>query len=92
MTKWFNNGKEHPPAALERIVGYFHRLACPIYMGYIATEIHYSLAQTQSMLEALQEAGVVRQLTVEELKLRKIDPRANIWILVATAHPSKACL
>ncbi len=74
----------------QKIVGYFHRVASPIYTGYVASEIGYSLDQTQLMLEALSKADVVRQLTIEEKKLKQIDPRGNVWVLVEPAHPGKA--
>lgn len=91
-TKWFNNGKELPRAALQKIVGYFHRVDRPLYMGYVSLEIGYSLDQTEAMLVALSDVGIVRQLSVDELKAMKVDVRANMWVLVEKASISKAGL
>lgn len=90
MSKWFSGGREPPRVALEKIVGYFHRVDRPVFLGYVALEVGYSLDQTQSMLDALGEAGVVRPLTDEEKRSRKIDVRGNLWVLVERAHPGKA--
>lgn len=90
MTRWFKDRKEPPQRALEKIVGYFHRVDRPVYLGYVALEIGYSLDQTQAMCEALHDAGVLRPLTTEEKQSLQIDVRGNLWVLVERAHPSKA--
>ena len=90
MTRWFKDRKEPPQRALEKIVGYFHRVDRPVYLGVVACEIGYSLDQTQSMFEALHDAGVLRPLTTEEKQSRQIDVRGNLWVLIDRAHPSKA--
>lgn len=90
MTKWFRDAKEPPQAALEKIVGYFHRVDRPVYLGFVALEIKYSLEQTRAMFEALHDAGVLRPLTVEEKRRHRIDERGDVWVLVDKAHPSKA--
>jgi len=82
--------KKASPAALEKIMRYLNRVDRPTYMGFIALEIGYSLAQTLAMMQELEEAGQVRLLTVEDLKRLKLDERANIWELTERAHPSKA--
>jgi hypothetical protein len=81
-TKWFRDGDGYPQTALERILGCLKRVDSPIYMGHISVEIGFSLAQTQAMLEHLEEKGLVRNLTVDELKQQRFDVRANIWVLV----------
>lgn len=90
MTKWFNEKNEPPQAALEKIVGYFHRVDRPVYLGVIALEIRYSLDQTLAMFEALHDAGVIRPLSDDEKRKFQIDIRGNVWTLVEKAHPSKA--
>lgn len=90
MTKWFKDAKEPPQKALQKIVSYFHRVDRPVYLGYVSVEVGYSLAQTEDMLHALEDAGVVRQLTAQEKVELQIDSRANIWVLVDRAHPAKA--
>lgn len=90
MTRWFNNGKEPPQVALEKIVSFFHKLDRPVYLGFIATEIKYSLEQTRAMLDVLHDAGAVRPLSVEEKRAHGLDERDDIWTLVEEAHPGKA--
>lgn len=91
-TKWFNGGLDLPPKVLEKIVGYFNRMSRPIYLGYVATEIGYSLAQTQAMVDSLVELGTLRAMTDEEKVSMKFDVRGNIYVLVCTPRLSKANL
>lgn len=78
------------PVAAQKIVGYFHRVACPVYMGILALDTGYNLDQMETMLQALQDVGVLRPLTDDEKRARKIDVRGNVWVLIETPHPSKA--
>lgn len=80
MSKWFKDGNGPPQVALERILGYFRRVGSPLYMGFISLEIRYSLAQTQAMLDHLEEMKLVRPLTDDE-KRGKFDVRGNIYVL-----------
>ena len=80
MSKWFKDGNGPPQAALERISSLFKRVGTPLYMGIISLEIHYSLAQTQAIMDHLEERGIVRQLTDDE-KRGKFDVRGIIYVL-----------
>lgn len=90
MTLYFKGGWEPTQAAIQKILAYFHRLDRPVYLGFIAMEVGYSLDQTQSMCETLRDAGVLRQLTTEEKLSKQIDVRGNVWVLIDRAHPGKA--
>lgn len=85
-----DNRKKAPQAALEKLMSYLHRVTRPTYMGFLSLEIGYSLAQTLVMMQELEEAGLVRQLTADDLRRLKFDERANMWELTERAHPSKA--
>lgn len=91
MTRYFKDSRGEPPqVALEKIVSFFHRLDRPVYLGFIATEVKYSLEQTRAMLDVLHDAGAVRPLSVEEKRAQGLDERGDIWMLVEKAHPGKA--
>lgn len=90
MMKLFSGGRELPQVALEKIVGYFRRLDCPLYLGYVAVEVGYSLLQAQVMCEALAEAGVIRELTPAEKRAQEIDPQDVIYVLTDRAHLGRA--
>jgi hypothetical protein len=78
------------PVTAQKIVSYFHRVDRPVYLGFVALEIRYSLEQTRAMFEVLHDVGVLRPLTVEEKRAQHIDERGEVWVLVDKAHPGKA--
>jgi hypothetical protein len=90
MASWLREGKQPPQAALEIIVGYLHRVACPTYLGAISLFIGWSLDRTQQMLETLQDHNVVVPLTPEEKKQQGFRSDANVWRLVEEPTPAKA--
>lgn len=87
---WFNDGKGPPQVVLEKIVGYMHRIAKPVHLGFIARDIGYSIEQTHLMLSMLEASGVVRPLRDEEKRSHFININDDVWMLVSTAHPNKA--
>lgn len=89
-TRWISGGRRPSRAVLDRIVGYFHRVARPVYLGHAAVEVGYSLNQTQAMFEALQEAGVLKPLTDAEKRERDIAPFHEVWVLVDKVDPGQA--
>ena len=89
-TKWFNDGSLPPQVVLDRIVSYFHRVERPVYVGTLAVEFRYQLAQVEFMLDLLTERGLIRPLTVEEKKAAYIDVRGNVYRLIEPPHPGKA--
>lgn len=72
-------GKQPSPAALEKILGYLDRGYSPALVGFIALEIGYSLAQTETMLDILEDRGLVRKVPVAELRKRSIDERCVMY-------------
>ncbi len=75
----------HPPAALEKIVSYFRRVTCPVYVGFVSVEIGYSLERTEAMMAALADAGVIRPLTTDEKVSLRIVPSCHVWALAKRA-------
>ena len=90
MMSWLKEGKLPPQAALEIIVGYLHRVACPVYLGTVSLFIGWSLDRTQQMLETLQERGIVVPLTTKEKKEHGFCNDANAWRLIEKPTPAKA--
>jgi hypothetical protein len=86
----YRDGERPPQKALEIIVGYMHRVAHPLYLGYISLEVRYSLARTQEMMEYLQDQGVVRPLSEDEKRIRGFRIDANLWVLSDGPQLSKA--
>lgn len=82
MTTDDRTNKRHPLVALEKITGYLDRGYSPAFLGFIASEIGYSLAQTEAMLLLLVEAGQVRRLTADDLRRRQVDERCVMYELV----------
>jgi hypothetical protein len=75
----------HPPAALEKIVSYFHRVTRPVYVGFVSVEIGYSLERTEAMMALLADAGVIRPLTTDEKASLRIVPSYHVWALAKRA-------
>ncbi len=90
MAALFRNGLKPPPKVLEIIVRLFHRLAHPLYLGVISLEIGWSLARTQEMLDALEDRGVVRPMTVEEKVKSGYRDDAILYVLTEKPRPGKA--
>lgn len=67
-----------------------HRVARPVYLGFISLEIRWSLARTQEMMDYLEEQGIVRLVPAEELKSRGFPVVAVIYELVGGPQVSKA--
>jgi len=82
MPKRSQDSKEYPPATLEKIVNYFHRVSRPVYVGFVSMEIGYSLAQTEVMMSTLRSRGLIRPLTTDEKVSLKIVPSYHVWTLV----------
>ena len=75
---------------IDRIISYMYRFSRPVYVGFIALEIGYSLARTQVMMDDLVLEGRVRAFTVDEKKRLGMHPDANIWVLNDTEHPRRS--
>lgn len=90
MVKWSQNMGHAPEVIVHRVVRLFHRLGRPIYLGQACLEVGYSLARMQNVFDMLTEEGTIRPMTLEEKVERKIDKRANLYVLIGPAHPSKA--
>ena len=58
--------RKPPQEALEKIISCFNRSYHPIYLGPVAVEVGWSLAQTQEMFDVLVERGSIHALTNEE--------------------------
>lgn len=71
-------------------MSHFHRVATPVYVGILSLEIGWSLARTEEMLQHLQEQKLLRPMTSEEKKSKKISDEANLWVLTGKAELSKA--
>lgn len=83
MTTWRpDDGRGPSQKVLELIVGYMERVARPAYMGIISLEIHWSLARTQEAMDRLEDAGLVRQLTLDEKRGRGLPDVANLYVLI----------
>jgi len=91
MTKLFSEGRRPPRAALDRIVSFFHKRETPVFLGQVALDIGYSLDQTEAMLEALIDVGIVRRLTLDEKKkIHDMHPNAMVYALTCQAKPGLA--
>lgn len=53
---------------MDKIVGYMRKMRQPVYLGSLAVEFGLSLNKTTLMVDILESEGVVRQLTVNELR------------------------
>ena len=73
------NGQRPPQKALEIIVSYMNKVTHPLYLGYLALEVGYSLARTEEMLQHLEEQGIVHRLKHYELKAFGFRPDANVF-------------
>ena len=90
MTKLFSESRLPPQAALDKIVNYFHRLEKPVFIGQVALYVGYSIEQTEAMLAALIDVGVIRIMTRDEKNVQGMDPRACVYTLTDLARPSLA--
>ena len=81
-TKWFDDVNLPPQAALDAIINFLRSTSQPTMMGYIASEIGWSLGQTQAMLRELSKRGQVRELTDDDKTHRKLILHCNYWELV----------
>lgn len=79
-----------PQKVYDLLLGRMHRLAVPVYSGTLSLFIGWPLNRTLDMLQELEDKGVVRQLTVDEKRVLKVDSRANMYVLTEPAHPGKA--
>lgn len=90
MANW-SHPLGHPPEKIvHRVVRLFHRLGRPIYLGQACLEVGYSLARMQAVFDMLTEQGSIRPMTLEEKVEKKIDKRANLYVLTEPIHPAKA--
>jgi hypothetical protein len=78
-TPFYRDGQRPPQKALEIIVGYMNRVNHPVYLGYVALEIGYSLARTEEMLALLEDQGVVHRLEHAELRASGFRGDANVY-------------
>lgn len=90
MSVLFRNGQKPPQRALEIIVRYLNKVANPVYMGLISLEVGWSLARTEEMMELLEDRGVVRKLTPDDLRQRGYRSDANIYELIGKPELRKA--
>ena len=90
MTPALNRGRRPSPGVLEIIVGYFHRVAQPTYMGIVAGYVGWSLERTQEMFDELEDKKIIRPVTQEEKATWGYPTVANIYVLVEKPTPKKA--
>lgn len=81
-TSWFNESKKPPQSVLDQITDYMSRHPNPTYLGYISSEIGWSLGQTQEMLRELERRGLVRELNGPEKATFGFSTKANVWVIV----------
>lgn len=90
MAMWSQSLGLPPEKVIHRVVRLFHRLGRPIYLGQACLEVGYSLARMQAVFDMLSEEGTIRPMSLEEKVEKKIDKRANLYVLTEPAHPAKA--
>ena len=72
------------------IVGRFHRVAGPLYLGIVAGYIGWSLARTQEVFDILEDDKIIRPMTVEEKKAQKIREDGIVYVLIEEPQAAKA--
>ena len=65
-----------------KILYYMGRMHRPVFLGFIALDIGYSLRQTEAWVEMMAEQGQVRRLGVIDLRRLGHDDRAVVYELV----------
>ena len=68
---------------LEIIIGCFSRYSTPLYLGIVSVEIGWGLSRTQEMFDELIEQGKIRHATLEEKGAKRMEPDANVYVLVS---------
>ncbi len=67
------------PDLARKILYYMSRVHQPVYLGFIALDIGYSLRQTEAWVETLVEQGKVRRLTPNQLVQYGFDDRGVVY-------------
>ena len=56
-----------PELVVEKIMRFLHRVSRPVYLGEIAMDIGFSIAQTEEFINDLVDQGYIRRGTKKEI-------------------------